>query len=122
MTKAAMSREEWEVFKDWEAKLTGQLQVFETNFMSAQEITRELNKPAPDPTLPPDDELIQGMLDEMEEWQERQKAELLAFAERFGCRFVYLAAYLRHLDRKLEIIADVFGNNKVMMKETSTTE
>jgi len=46
-----------------------------------------------------------------------EKAELLAFAEKLGCN-IYLAGYLKHLNEKLEIIADVFGNKKVILQET----
>ena len=56
----------------------------------------------------PDDEEWKQLLDELDARDKREKAELLAFADKLGCS-IYLAAYLRHLNDKLEIVADAFA-------------
>jgi hypothetical protein len=56
------------------------------------------------------------MLDEMDAWDKEEKAELLAFAEKFGCN-IYLAAYLRHLNFKLDMVADALASGKTAAQE-----
>jgi hypothetical protein len=48
------------------------------------------------------------LLDDMKAKQEQEKVESLALAERLGCG-IYLAAYLRFLNSKFEVIADTSG-------------
>jgi len=107
----AINREEWEAFKDWEA-CELDTSAFRLNFMTAAEVIGESGSPAP----PLDEETEKHLLDEMEAWQEQQKAELLAFAERMRCS-IYVAAFLRHLDSKLDYIAEVFGSNNMVRQK-----
>ncbi len=112
-----ITREEWEVFKDWQSKLEGSLQAFQVNFMTKEEINRlPLAEPAP-----LDDETEALLLDEMEAWHEMQKAELLALAEKLGCS-IYLAGYLKYIDDKLECVAEAFGSKKVVMQEPQSVK
>jgi hypothetical protein len=68
-----------------------------------------LRTATPEPEMT--DEEWKQMLNDITAEDARDKAELLALAERLGCS-VYLAAYLRHLDRKLNIVADAFAGIK----------
>jgi hypothetical protein len=54
------------------------------------------------------DEEWKNMVVDITAEEMRNQAELLALAERLGCS-IYLAAYLRHLNHKLEIVADAFA-------------
>jgi hypothetical protein len=65
-----------------------------------------LDRPAPEPEMT--DEEWKQMAQDITAEDARDKAELLALAERLGCS-IYLAAYLRHLNHKLEIVADAFA-------------
>jgi hypothetical protein len=55
----------------------------------------------------------------LEAQQEQEKAKVLVLAERLGCS-IYLAAYLRSLNSKLEVIADAFDRGR-MQKLPSRT-
>jgi len=121
MKKLTMSREEWEAFRDWQLKeLSDSWAAFRTNFMTDEEIEEEIDGEVLDEyereTGALDDETEKRLLDEMEAWQEARAAELVALAEKLGCS-IYLAAYLKQLDSKLELIGNVFGDGKVMMRE-----
>ena len=113
---SSITPEAWEDLKDWAHRELND-SAFRVNFMTDAEIAREFGPatPAPEATRL-EDQTERLLLDEMDAWEERRKADLLAFAEKLGCN-IYLAAYLQHLNEKLSFIADTFGSNRVVMQE-----
>lgn len=127
MARLTVTSRDWLAFEDWAC---GALDVFEfrVKFMTAEEKAEVFERQnAREPRLvvndngelvnhdaasanepEPDEAELKQLLDEIEAEDKQEKEELLAFAEKLGCS-IYLAAYLRHLNAKLGIIADAFG-------------
>jgi hypothetical protein len=59
--------------------------------------------------LEPDEETERLMVAHMGSWHEMRKAELLQLAEKLGCN-IYLAAYLRSLKNKMELVFGLLGH------------
>jgi hypothetical protein len=123
MARTTVTGREWLEFEEWACEELN-LFDFRAKFMTDAEKAeslgpREVSGPlmvvrdgklerldapsTPEPEM--SDEEWKQMLNDITAEETRDQAELVALAERLGCG-IYLAAYLRHLNRKLEIIAD----------------
>jgi hypothetical protein len=126
MAKQNVSGREWLDFEHWACEELNLFQ-FHTKFMNDAERAERFGPPdtsdlklvvrdgklerldasaSPEPELTDEEE--KRLRDDIEAEDQRDKEELLALAERLDCS-IYLAAYLRHLNYKLEIVAEAFA-------------
>jgi hypothetical protein len=110
-----VTRYEWDDLADWEVtELIPDFDAFQIVFMTAAELGRYRGTSSD--VMPLSDEAEAKLVDEMQAWHEQRRAKTLALAQRLECS-LYLAAYLLHLNEKLERVADAFRSRKVVVRE-----
>lgn len=135
MAKKTVTGREWLEFEDWACEALN-LFDFRVKLMTDAEKAEQLGarevagprlvlrdgglmmlrdeSPESEPEMSDDD--WKEMLNHITAEETRDQAELIGLAERLGCS-IYLAAYLRHLNRKLDIVADAFARDRAQPQE-----